>query len=200
MAPDRRGTTITLPGCQRPLLCSKQGNCWRVERADRLALIIDAEAYFKAVKEAILSARHSVYLIGWDFDTRIKFEPDGKSLDHPNKLGPFAADETLLPRRALRGQAPRTGRQTGARRASSWQLRHPTSTSAAHSRARAVFLCRTQARATWIQPLFHAGRKAPRYGIVLTAAGETRDSRARRSVTSIRAFPLQRYSLETRNP
>lgn len=64
-------------------------NCWRIERADRLALIIDAEAYFKAVKEAILQARHSVYLIGWDFDTRIKFEPDGKTLDGPNKLGSF---------------------------------------------------------------------------------------------------------------
>jgi phospholipase D1/2 len=64
-------------------------NCWRIERAGRLALIVDAEAYFKAIKEAILQAKHSVFLIGWDFDTRIKFEPEGKTLDGPNKLGPF---------------------------------------------------------------------------------------------------------------
>ena len=64
-------------------------NCWRMERASRLALIVDAEAYFKAVKEAILSARRTVYLIGWEFDTRIKFEPDGETLEGPNKLGPF---------------------------------------------------------------------------------------------------------------
>ncbi|MEO3387311.1 phospholipase D-like domain-containing protein [Mesorhizobium sp. CAU 1741] len=64
-------------------------NCWRIARADRLGLIIDAEAYFKAVKEAILEARHTVYLIGWDFDTRIKFEPEGSTLDGPNKLGTF---------------------------------------------------------------------------------------------------------------
>ncbi|WP_274424775.1 phospholipase D-like domain-containing protein [Chelativorans sp. YIM 93263] len=64
-------------------------NCWRIERASRLALIVDAEDYFKAVKEAILHAHHSVYLIGWDFDTRIKFEPEGKTLEGPNKLGPF---------------------------------------------------------------------------------------------------------------
>lgn len=64
-------------------------NCWRIERANRLALIVDAAAYFKAVKEAILAATHSVYLIGWDFDTRIKFEPEGSTLDGPNKLGPF---------------------------------------------------------------------------------------------------------------
>lgn len=64
-------------------------NCWRVERAGKAALVIDAEAYFKAVKEAALQARHTVYLIGWDFDTRIKFEPEGKTLDGPAKLGPF---------------------------------------------------------------------------------------------------------------
>lgn len=74
-----QGQQVTRPG----------RNCWRIERADRLALIVDAEAYFKAVKEAILAARHSVYLIGWDFDTRIKFEPDEKTLEGPNKLGPF---------------------------------------------------------------------------------------------------------------
>jgi phospholipase D1/2 len=64
-------------------------NCWRIERADRLALIIDAADYFRAVKAAILEARHCVYLIGWDFDTRIKFEPEHQTLDGPNKLGPF---------------------------------------------------------------------------------------------------------------
>ena len=45
--------------------------CWRIERADRLAVIIDAAEYFAVVREAILSARHSVLMIGWDFDARI---------------------------------------------------------------------------------------------------------------------------------
>lgn len=64
-------------------------NCWRIESAGRLALVVDAADYFRAVKEAILAARHSVYLIGWDFDTRIRFEPEGRTLDGPNKLGPL---------------------------------------------------------------------------------------------------------------
>src|SRR5690606_6908940 len=64
-------------------------NCWRLERAARLAVLIDAEAYFAAVKAAMLQARHSVYLIGWDFDTRIKFEPEGRTLEGPNALGSF---------------------------------------------------------------------------------------------------------------
>ena len=64
-------------------------NCWRIDHADRFALLVDAAGYFKAVKEAFLSARHSIYLIGWDFDTRIKFEPEGSTLEGPNKLGGF---------------------------------------------------------------------------------------------------------------
>jgi phospholipase D1/2 len=64
-------------------------NCWRIAPADRFALVVDAAVYFKAVKDAFLKARHSIYLIGWDFDTRIKFEPEGSTLDGPNQLGPF---------------------------------------------------------------------------------------------------------------
>lgn len=64
-------------------------NCWRTGQANKLSLIIDAKAYFVAVKEAMLQAQHSAYLIGWDFDTRIEFEPEGKTLEGPNKLGDF---------------------------------------------------------------------------------------------------------------
>lgn len=71
-----------------PLL-SPGRNCWRVAHADRAAFIVDAAAYFRAVKDAFLKARHSIYLIGWDFDTRIKFEPEGAELEGPEELGPF---------------------------------------------------------------------------------------------------------------
>jgi len=36
-----------------------------------VAVIIDAEAYFTHVQSAMLQARHSILLIGWDFDARI---------------------------------------------------------------------------------------------------------------------------------
>ena len=64
-------------------------NCWQMNHADRFALVIDAAAYFRAVKSAFLKARHSIFLIGWDFDTRIKFEPEGSTLEGPDKLGDF---------------------------------------------------------------------------------------------------------------
>jgi phospholipase D1/2 len=65
--------------------------CWRVARAGRVAVIVDAAAYFAAAKAAILRARHSVLLIGWDFDTRIKLAPDDPDPPRgvPDELGPF---------------------------------------------------------------------------------------------------------------
>jgi len=64
-------------------------NCWRVEPADRVAVIIDAAAYFATIRAAILNAHHSVILIGWDFDTRIPLQRPAKKAQQPNKLGDF---------------------------------------------------------------------------------------------------------------
>ncbi len=69
--------------------------CWRIERANRYALIIDAADYFRFVKEAMLKAQSTIMLIGWDFDTRIKFEPEAQTLPGPNRLGRFL---TWLPK------------------------------------------------------------------------------------------------------
>ncbi len=74
-----------------PILCEGE-TCWRREQAGRMAVIIDAEAYFAHVQAAILQARHSILLIGWDFDARIKLsrapggpappDPFGRLLSH----------------------------------------------------------------------------------------------------------------------
>ncbi len=39
-------------------------NCWRMEQARRVAFLVDGEDYFRAVREAILQARHSVFIRG----------------------------------------------------------------------------------------------------------------------------------------
>jgi phosphatidylserine/phosphatidylglycerophosphate/cardiolipin synthase-like enzyme len=49
--------------------------CWRVEQALRAALIVDSEDYFAALHEAMGRARHSIRIIGWDFDPRIRLRP-----------------------------------------------------------------------------------------------------------------------------
>ena len=63
--------------------------CWRVERADQLACIVDGADYFYHVKAALLRSQRRVLLIGWDFDTRTSFERGGKTLPGPNQLGTF---------------------------------------------------------------------------------------------------------------
>ena len=63
--------------------------CWRLERAERLAYIVDAADYFRAAKAAMLQARSRIMLIGWDFDTRIELEPNEATLEGPNRLGDF---------------------------------------------------------------------------------------------------------------
>lgn len=63
--------------------------CWRVEKAGRLAPIVDAASYFKLIRAALLHAQHSVLFIGWEFDTRIKLDPDNPLPELPDRLGPF---------------------------------------------------------------------------------------------------------------
>lgn len=63
--------------------------CWRVERAEQFACIVDGADYFRHCKAAMLRAQRRIVLIGWDFDTRLTFEPAGKTLQGPNQLGPF---------------------------------------------------------------------------------------------------------------
>lgn len=72
-------------------------NCWRVERAERAAFLIDGEEYFSAFREAALAAEHSIYILGWDFDTRIRMMIGRESDGYPDRLGPFL--RALLMRR-----------------------------------------------------------------------------------------------------
>src|SRR5689334_12456740 len=63
--------------------------CWRLERAEQFAFIVDAADYFRHTKAAMLRAKHRILLIGWDFGGRTVFEPGGKTLPGYNELGPF---------------------------------------------------------------------------------------------------------------
>lgn len=70
-------------------------NCWRVETADRLSVIVDGQNYFRILREVLLKAERMVILVGWDFDFEIEMLPgesddDGQAPDgFPNAIGPF---------------------------------------------------------------------------------------------------------------
>jgi phosphatidylserine/phosphatidylglycerophosphate/cardiolipin synthase-like enzyme len=70
-------------------------NCWRVARADKLALIVDGAAYFRHLRQVLTAARREILFVGWDFDFEIDMLPgesdeNGLASDGlPNALGPF---------------------------------------------------------------------------------------------------------------
>ena len=63
-------------------------NCWRVERAGRAAVVVDACDYFRLARKAMLEAKSQILLVGWDFDTRIILDSDASD-GAPTKLGPL---------------------------------------------------------------------------------------------------------------
>ena len=70
--------------------------CWRIARADRFALIVDAADYFTTLRRAMIEARECILLIGWDFDTRVALTIDEDGA-WPTTLGPFI--DALVERR-----------------------------------------------------------------------------------------------------
>ena len=66
-------------------------NAWRIERATRAAVLVDGAAYFGAVREALCHAQRSVFIMGWDFHSRMRLvgEAGDADDDYPVELAPF---------------------------------------------------------------------------------------------------------------
>lgn len=62
---------------------------WRIERAERAAIIIDADDYFRLAREAMLNAQHLIMLVGWDFDARIRLAWEDAPEGVPAEVGEF---------------------------------------------------------------------------------------------------------------
>jgi phosphatidylserine/phosphatidylglycerophosphate/cardiolipin synthase-like enzyme/uncharacterized membrane protein YdjX (TVP38/TMEM64 family) len=71
-----------------PALLREGETVWKIARARRAALLVDGAAYFGALRKALASARHSVFVLGWDIDSRTPLVGD----DGPGDGAP----ETLL--------------------------------------------------------------------------------------------------------
>ncbi len=57
-------------------------NVWRIEKARRASVLIDAAAYFSAVREALLKAERCVFIVGWDIHSQTPLVgPSGKADD-----------------------------------------------------------------------------------------------------------------------
>lgn len=64
-------------------------NCWRLTDSRRVAFLVDGEAYFSAFAAAVERARHSVLILGWDIDSRIRLRRGTTGHAMPDRLGEF---------------------------------------------------------------------------------------------------------------
>jgi phospholipase D1/2 len=74
-----RATNLLVPG----------RNCWRIERARKLSWLVDGEQYFGAVRRAMANAHSTIFIVGWDIDSRVKLVPTGANDGWPDALGDF---------------------------------------------------------------------------------------------------------------
>lgn len=65
-------------------------NVWRLERADAFAVLVDAAAYFAALRRALLAARRRILIVAWDLDSRTRLVGETAPDDGlPEELGAF---------------------------------------------------------------------------------------------------------------
>ena len=76
-------------------------NCWRIANASRFAFLVDGEDYFRAVREAVREAQRSIFILGWDVDSRQRLVPDGANDGWPEQLADFL-NALVSKRRGLR--------------------------------------------------------------------------------------------------
>jgi len=74
---------VTLRGARHPptLIMAERilqpgRNCWRIERAARVAFLVDGQAYFTNLYHGLLLARRSIYVLAWDINSRFKLLRD----------------------------------------------------------------------------------------------------------------------------
>jgi phospholipase D1/2 len=66
-------------------------NCWRVDQAQKFHCIQDAADYFRLVRRALLDARETVFILGWDFAATIDLDPGGDTTEGPTRLDQLLA-------------------------------------------------------------------------------------------------------------
>ncbi|WP_436025763.1 VTT domain-containing protein [Trinickia sp. LjRoot230] len=90
-----RGQERAAPPRAEPAALTRHGlleagrNCDSIRHADRFALLIDAQAYFSALREALTKAQRTIFIVGWDINSRMKLVPEGADDGWPEPLGEF---------------------------------------------------------------------------------------------------------------
>lgn len=47
-------------------------NCWRAVKANHASLVVDCANYYRNLYESMMKAKHSIFVTGWDIDSRVE--------------------------------------------------------------------------------------------------------------------------------
>ncbi|MBF0394171.1 MAG: hypothetical protein HQL38_15960, partial [Alphaproteobacteria bacterium] len=86
----RLATPTEMPRRQR--IAVEGRNCWRRARAGRVSFLVDGSSYFAALQAVLCEARHSILMLGWEIDSRVRLDPEAPSDGPPNALGALLDD------------------------------------------------------------------------------------------------------------
>ena len=75
------------PSLDAGALLAPGDTCWRVERADRLSILMENGAYFEALASSLAKAERSVVVLGWQFDPRTRLDPESRAGDKQAEIG-----------------------------------------------------------------------------------------------------------------
>jgi phospholipase D1/2 len=78
------------PAAATPILQPGK-NCWRVERARGFYSIQDGADYFRLVRQALLEARRTIFILGWDITAHTDLLPGEHPSDAPSRLDKLLA-------------------------------------------------------------------------------------------------------------
>lgn len=75
------------------MLLKKDHNVWRIARAKRASMLVDAANYFAAVRSAMIKAERSILIAGWDIHSQTRLVgPDCCANDgYPETFAEFLA-------------------------------------------------------------------------------------------------------------
>lgn len=71
------------------MICREGTNCWCTTKTDKAAFLIDGADYYEALILAARQARHSLYIAGWDIDSRLRLNRRNKVKGDIPPLGKF---------------------------------------------------------------------------------------------------------------
>lgn len=63
-------------------------------QADRVSFVVDSHRYFAAVHQALVEATRSVFILGWDIDSRTRLVDHDEAGGDPTRLGPLLSHLT----------------------------------------------------------------------------------------------------------